>query len=876
MIVPIGTATGTLDVSDVSATFFTSGTIAYGPTGSAQYSVPKATRLGPLYAASVWVGGTVGGEFRVAGATYGQGGTDNDYFEFWPGPLNEDGTLPNPDDCSAYDRIWVVSVTDLADYEASGTASADLAEWPVGLGAPTVDAAGNRVEPTSRDQVVALEAGERPAIVGSQTAFWVMNDVGDLHRTTGSDPLGIEVAVTAFSIASDTLALDRATFYRYAITNRNSQPIEDARLSLWADPDLGNAGDDFIGVDTTRSMAYVYNADELDDGQYGQNPPAWGVDVLGGITDSGQRGLTSFVYFVGGDANRGDPGDLEEYRNIMRGVWADGTPMTAFGSGYATSGEVTTFVFPGDPVTQSFWSEENNGSGRNVAADRRFALSTGPGTIAPGETRTVDLGFLFARATDRLASVTDLRAASDLVQEMYGAGTLFRTRPVPVRAVVTAAPALLSPADGAGPFEEEVTLTWEAVDLAESYDLEVSASASFEDPLIEVNQLSTSWTGIPQAYPDTAIYWRVRGRSRGGAGPYSEVRSFDYAGALSQISFVGIVEQTGPGGVDPCGENAQSTNGCPPEGEPYGLSQPGNYVYFSHNSTGEYLMYYNGPVGSAESVGWYAPNDYELRWVSPDEGAYASYAFGTGRVIRVPFQIWDIGDTPLGEPNDPSDDVQMVPALLADAGDDAASECTFAFNGPATLEDIGISGLSTQRIYAYYPVDNDYHAYAAAASAIVDAAGGCADYDEDVDLLIDYARGRPIQRDVIIDASGARAGSSDFSFLEGTVIRYYTRAPEATTVDEAPPMSAAVALWDPFPNPAARVASVAYDVPRTGPVQLAVYDVLGREVAVLVDGAQPIGPGEARLDASRLAAGVYVVVLTTPAGRATRTFTVAR
>ena len=33
---------------------------------------------------------------------------------------------------------------------------------------------------------------------------------------------------------------------------------------MWIDPDLGCSEDDFIGSDTSRSLMYVYNQDELD------------------------------------------------------------------------------------------------------------------------------------------------------------------------------------------------------------------------------------------------------------------------------------------------------------------------------------------------------------------------------------------------------------------------------------------------------------------------------------------------------------------------------------------------------------------------------------------------------------------------------------
>src|SRR5690606_26684023 len=97
----LGTAERDLDLSDVLARVFNTGSLFFGntTTNGDGYLVPKYTGHSPIFAAGIWVGGTVGGVLRVAGSTY-------DRFEFWPGPLNEDGTLPNPDDCSPYDRIW--------------------------------------------------------------------------------------------------------------------------------------------------------------------------------------------------------------------------------------------------------------------------------------------------------------------------------------------------------------------------------------------------------------------------------------------------------------------------------------------------------------------------------------------------------------------------------------------------------------------------------------------------------------------------------------------------------------------------------------------------------------------------------------------------
>jgi hypothetical protein len=67
-----------------------------------------------------------------------------------------------------------------------------------------------------------------------------------------------------------------------------------------------------------------------------------------------------------------------------------------------------------------------------------------------------------------------------------------------------------------------------------------------------------------------------------------------------------------------------------------------------------------------------------------------------------------------------------------------------------------------------------------------------------------------------------------------------------------------------YPNPVRSRAEIAFSLPTAGPVILRVYDVLGRRVATLTDGAEAAGAHRAVLDARGLRSGVYVVELRTP------------
>ncbi len=60
-----------------------------------------------------------------------------------------------------------------------------------------------------------------------------------------------------------------------------------------------------------------------------------------------------------------------------------------------------------------------------------------------------------------------------------------------------------------------------------------------------------------------------------------------------------------------------------------------------------------------------------------------------------------------------------------------------------------------------------------------------------------------------------------------------------------------------YPNPFNPSTVIKYQIPNDGIVKLAVYDVLGREVNLLVNNFQPAGAYEVKFNASALASGVY-------------------
>lgn len=78
------------------------------------------------------------------------------------------------------------------------------------------------------------------------------------------------------------------------------------------------------------------------------------------------------------------------------------------------------------------------------------------------------------------------------------------------------------------------------------------------------------------------------------------------------------------------------------------------------------------------------------------------------------------------------------------------------------------------------------------------------------------------------------------------------------------------------PNPARSHATVRLGVPEAGPVEVAVYDAVGRRVAVLAAGERAAGWHDLGVEAGGLAPGLYVVRAVAGGSVATRTLTVAR
>lgn len=449
-----------LDINNVRATILAGGDMWWDLIRG-QYEVPKGSGVTSLFAGSLWIGGIdPGNNLKVAAMTYRQHGND-----FWSGPLDATGAT-NSSTCLEWDKHFSVTRSEVETYLATGVASANILNWP------TISADGQPMAPyfdaDGSGDYNPMQGGDYPdfdmtgtracnaQLKGDKAIWWVFNDKGNVHTETGGNSIGLEVHAQAFAFNTND-EINNMTFYKYQIINKSSFDVNKTYFGVWADADLGGAGDDYVGCDVSRGLGFCYNGDLVDDASssgeltYGANPPAIGIDFFEGpkadnngmadpidscangigyddlVVDNERLGMSKFIYYTNGaSSGQGDPTTAVEFYDYLSGLWKDGTPLTYGGTGHLSGGVNCDYMFPGDSdptgygtgSAQAPWDEFTS---NNLPGDRRFLQSSGPFTLKAGSVNYVTTGVVWARATQggNLASLALLKAADTKAQALF-------------------------------------------------------------------------------------------------------------------------------------------------------------------------------------------------------------------------------------------------------------------------------------------------------------------------------------------------------------------------------------------------------------------------------------------------------------------------
>jgi hypothetical protein len=105
--------------------------------------------------------------------------------------------------------------------------------------------------------------------------------------------------------------------------------------------------------------------------------------------------------------------------------------------------------------------------------------------------------------------------------------------------------------------------------------------------------------------------------------------------------------------------------------------------------------------------------------------------------------------------------------------------------------------------------------------------------------------------------------TGDASWNNASVFGTAYTSGRATAVEESAPLVRAFGLAQNYPNPFNPVTTIPYSLKNAGKVRLSVVDMMGKEVAVLVDGVKPAGSNTAVFNATNLSSGIYFYKLQT-------------
>ncbi|MCB0278363.1 MAG: hypothetical protein KDD94_02600 [Calditrichaeota bacterium] len=465
-----------MEANNVKAMISNNGWLFWGG-GASGFIVPTPTfsnndgNYATVYASGIWLSGKVDGVIKTSRAFYnsdfgpgswdeytndpsGTGAASNQnwkifyyYSEFHITYLNG---LLDADDPTTGQKIHKFATKEL---DRAATANNEWATIAVAQGAP-----------------------EKPP--GHLASFTIYHDANLSTRQASNDekPLNVQIRQLAWSFRQAG-PLNNTVFVKFEFINKNNVPITDMYATVWADPDLGNYGDDYVGSDRLLGLGYCYNG-QPDDAQYtnvlGIAPPAIGYDYFQGPivnnigTDIVQRGkdflvylnldehyspepsdviihnkyirpATSFFYFN----NTDEPSTAIGWQNFMKGLTESGNESSiktnAISQGLTTV-EDAAFFFNGDPEKGQGWLDSDPNDRRFILNNGPFELGVSDGTEVfgdPGYNSSV-VGVFTSFGATNTNSVTQLKLDDQVVQGAYLKA--FKIKPLPPALKVTVRP----------------------------------------------------------------------------------------------------------------------------------------------------------------------------------------------------------------------------------------------------------------------------------------------------------------------------------------------------------------------------------------------------------------------------------------------------
>ena len=261
-----------------------------------------------------------------------------------------------------------------------------------------------------------------------------------------------------------------------------------------------------------------------------------------------------------------------------------------------------------------------------------------------------------------------------------------------------------------------------------------------------------------------------------------------------------------------------------------------------------------------DAVFWYKPED---NGATPGEGGYTDYFFGNGERGDVTFSRlvlvqWNGGTEPpyTADLPEPGTTFRIVLSPLPTPTPSAPNNGSFtSIFGTELYWSSSLSDFQVQ-------IDTSPDFLTPVVDAIGSGAFGFAFEQPEADQTY-YWRVRAVA-------------------LPGDIYSDWSETWQFTPLVSGVSADAEVAIPDAFqvdgnyPNPFSTVTRIRYALPSPAPVRLEIFDVLGRDVALIVDENQEAGWHDAVFTSDALPAGLYIYRITAGSFTETRTMVLIR
>jgi Cohesin domain/Secretion system C-terminal sorting domain/Fibronectin type III domain len=457
-------------------------------------------------------------------------------------------------------------------------------------------------------------------------------------------------------------------------------------------------------------------------------------------------------------------------------------------------------------------------------------------------------------------------------------------------AVSPAAPVLVSPTDGASDIDINPTLSWNASSGALSYNIQLSTDPSFATTTWDSSDVTATSVSLSGLVESTVYHWRVNAHNAAGTSGWSAVWSFTTivsappvptlaspaSGSLDVALNPTLTWNSATGAVRYNLQVSTDSMFATTNYDTSGVTETSKVVSgFSHQTT--YYWRVNAENGGGTG-GWSAVWKFTTVTASPSSPTgMAAAAAGYSR-INISWSDNSTNETGYKlERNSGSSgawtEIAALPANSTSYADTGLSDGTryfyrvFAYNGG------GNSGFSdvADAVTSMRPPGALTVAQMAGLIVVLtweDSSGS------EIGFKIERKTGSAgvfLEIDTVaanvktLSDSGVVAGSSYYYRVmayNSDITSEYSNEVNITVTSvngDRPVIPVSYGLSQNYPNPFNPSTTVDYQIPESGFVDVRVFDVMGREVAVLVHRQQNAGYYTVKFEGSTRTSGVYFI-----------------